>query len=334
MDENAEPDGGDSYSGTKTQEEGRTFFFSTASGLYLPQTIHPAHEVNVKLNAKLENPGVHKRRPLGSFQDSLSTFISSVALLVSLATLIGLGFTVKFAYEQANQMRLATDASASSALTSAQALRTNQEEFLQDLVELRKQTNAQQQAAIASRNSADASAEMAKSTGIQLAMANGASQVGLQRIQLFRGHYKEMTEETIAVDVIAVMYGKPAQIITGLGVSLRKPSRSTLWDSLPIIPDTSIDTDTRDARSWLPVDEYRRRRQDSVLYIWGEIRSTGAGPYVQPVRFCKVVPLKNVTSKLVTPENTFPPHENPAKYRYDYPEDSGFKDCLPTLQTP
>jgi hypothetical protein len=114
------------------QTEG-DFSRSLTTGLYQPKSEHPAEKIDVHVDARLENPSTI-RRPLGSFQDAAANFLSGVALIISLATVLGLALTVKFAYQQWQTMN-------------------------KTYGEIQKQTAAVQCEAQAAQRSADASIE-------------------------------------------------------------------------------------------------------------------------------------------------------------------------------
>jgi len=80
------------------------FFVSPTSGLYQPKAAHPAQEINVHVDANVEKPRQPPERPMGTLQDSIANFLSGIALLVSVFTLIGLIFTAIFAYQQWQEM--------------------------------------------------------------------------------------------------------------------------------------------------------------------------------------------------------------------------------------
>ncbi len=122
------------------------FFVSPATGLYQPKSAEPKQEINVHVDANLESQGQSRERPKGTLEDSVANFLSGAAVLVSLFTLIGLAFTVKFAYSQWQEMVKAANASRDAANISALSLQSSETEFLQTLQQMQAQTKAQVEA--------------------------------------------------------------------------------------------------------------------------------------------------------------------------------------------
>jgi hypothetical protein len=137
----------------------RDFLISPSSGLYEPKTIQQAG-LNVSVDANILHPLRGHERPRGSFFDAVSNIISGVALLVSLATLIGLVLTAKIAFQQWQTMdktyreiqeqTAATDRAAraaeSEAKTSSAAFGESKKQFQKTVDEMDAQISTAQNA--------------------------------------------------------------------------------------------------------------------------------------------------------------------------------------------
>jgi hypothetical protein len=138
MDKNADARNNQSNARRYLKQAENEFSISPTTGLYQPKTSHPASEIQVHVDANLDNP-----RPRGTIQDSIANFLSGTALLISALTLIGLGLTVNFAYKQWQEMSRAANSTAEASRVAACALEENRKQFSQTLGEMRKQTSTQ-----------------------------------------------------------------------------------------------------------------------------------------------------------------------------------------------